>query len=40
MLDDDGIGCPNGVTPGIGIAGMQEREPGAQDDIIDGLAQP
>jgi signal transduction histidine kinase len=25
MLDDDGIGCPNGVTPGIGIAGMRER---------------
>jgi signal transduction histidine kinase len=25
MLDDDGIGCPNGVTSGIGIAGMQER---------------
>jgi signal transduction histidine kinase len=25
MLDDDGIGCPNGVTPGIGIEGMQER---------------
>jgi signal transduction histidine kinase len=25
MLDDDGVGCPNGVTPGIGIAGMRER---------------
>lgn len=25
MLDDDGVGCPNGVTPGIGIAGMGER---------------
>jgi signal transduction histidine kinase len=25
VLDDDGMGCPNGVTPGIGIAGMRER---------------
>ena len=25
VLDDDGLGCPNGVTPGIGIAGMKER---------------
>jgi signal transduction histidine kinase len=25
LLDDDGVGCPGDVTPGIGIAGMQER---------------
>lgn len=25
MLDDDGIGCPGDVAPGIGIAGMRER---------------
>jgi signal transduction histidine kinase len=25
VLDDDGVGCPNGVKPGIGIAGMRER---------------
>ena len=25
MLDDDGVGCPNGAKPGIGIAGMRER---------------
>jgi signal transduction histidine kinase len=25
MLDDDGIGCPGVVAPGIGIAGMRER---------------
>jgi signal transduction histidine kinase len=25
VLDDDGIGCPNSVIPGIGIAGMRER---------------
>ncbi len=25
LLDDDGVGCPSAVTPGIGIAGMRER---------------
>jgi signal transduction histidine kinase len=25
VLDDNGLGCPKGATPGIGISGMQER---------------